>query len=225
MKNFYYHSCLLILVMLCQSCLTFDSQMQTGRMVKPGEYLLTAGYHLNIEHEDDGEEEVHGDFDLSALANGANFIVRRGFSSYFDLGGNFSLGVSSIEPRFSLFSGERFASALGLKWVFPTFSFDTPSLYRYKVAWYNSYEFLANLAVYVVPHVEWKLMGRDKTEYRGLSVGVVLGQENGLIIEATHAYAVKGEDPRSYQQFIIGYTWSLDKLADRFGVTEPSTGI
>ena len=191
--------------------------MQTGRMLRPGSYIFTAGYHLNIEHDDDGEEEVHGDFDLSALSNGANFIVRRGILSFFDLGANFSLGLSSIEPRFSVFAGERFASAFGVKWLFPTFSFDTPILYRYKLAWYSSYEFLPNLAVYAVPHVELKLMGREKAAYLGLSAGLVLGRENGFIIEASHAYAVKGEDPRSYQQIIIGYTWGLDKLAGRFG--------
>ncbi|MBI2601441.1 MAG: hypothetical protein HYW48_00145 [Deltaproteobacteria bacterium] len=207
------------------SCLSFDSQLQTGRLVKRGQYLVTVAGHILLEHEEDvAAKRLRNDFsddlDTSQPHTGLNVIIRRGINSYADLGLNISLGDSSVEPRASLFSGERFASAIGAKWLFRTNSIDEPHLHRIKLGWYNSVELLPTFALYVVPHWESKPFGETQEEWRGVSAGIVLGKENAWILESSYAVEVKGESPQSYEQVKLGYSFGLDKLQDKLETDE-----
>lgn len=202
------------------SCLSFDSQLQTGRMIKPGENIVTVAGHVLLEHEEDVRDkrlrnDFSDDLDNSQPHTGLNVIVRRGMNSWLDLGFNMSLGDSSVEPRASLYSGERFASAMGTKWLFRTNSVDEPQLHRVKLEWYNSFELLPTFAVYMIPHWELKPFGQSPEEWRGLSAGFLLGKDNGWIFESSYAVEVKGESPQSYEQVKLGYMFGLDKLEGR----------
>lgn len=209
-----------VFVLWNASCATNDSELQTARMVEPGLYTYTFGYQYLAEHDDDVWEKIRkndfsGDYNAANVSTGVNFLMRRGITENFDLALNTSLGKTSFEGRFALFNGTRFASAAGAKLVLPTFAIEVPTLYRYKLVWYNSYELLPNFAVYASPHIEWKPWGGRRLEYWGLSTGMVIGKDSGIVAEASYARATKGEDPLSYQQFIIGYTRGLDRLRGR----------
>ncbi len=201
------------------ACVSTDSALQTARMVEPGSNTYTFGYHYLTEHDDDVwskrlRNDYSDNFNSSSVATGANFLLRRGLWDGIDFGANLSFGVSSLEPRFALYNGKRFATALGTKLLFPTFSLDVPRLYHYKLAWYNSFELLPSFAIYAVPAIDWKPLGREK-EIRSITAGLVVGKDSGFVAEATYAYDVKGEDPKRSEQFIIGYTTGLDKLQGR----------
>lgn len=202
------------------SCMTHDSELQTARMVEPGENTFTFGYHYLAEHDDDvwnkrKENDFSQDYNAANVATGANILIRRGLTEYMDMGLNFSLGSSALEMRFALFNGERYASAFGAKWVVPALAIEVPNLYRYKFVWYNSYELLPNFAVYAAPHIEFKPNGNLKKQYRGISSGFFVGKDSGVVVEATYAQAVDCDDPVTYEQLIIGYTTGLDKLRGR----------
>ncbi len=193
--------------------------MHTARMLKPGTSTYAVGYHYLTEHDDDPwpkrrVNDFSDNFNASSVATGANFLWRRGLVQGVDLGLNTSFGTTSVEPRLALWNGERFASAIGTKLVFPTFSLDVPTLYRYKIAWYHSVELLPSFAVYAVPHFEWKPLGREK-QIVGFTAGLLVGKDSGVIAEATYAHDLRGEDPKTYEQFIIGYATGLENLEGR----------
>ncbi len=210
----------LVTISLLSSCATHDSEMQSARMVQEDKFTFTFAHQYLLEADNDiwnkiKKNDSSTDYNAMSVATGLSFLMRRGLTSYMDLGFNTSLGNSSLEPRFTVYNGKRYASALGTKFVFPTFALDVPTLYRYKVVWYNSYELLPNFTVYAAPHIEVKPFGGEKKQYRGISTGMIIGKDSGIVAEATYARATTGDDPKSLQQFMLGYTTGLDKLVGR----------
>ena len=208
------------LIFLLASCATNDSELTTGRIVEKGETTVTLGYQYLTEYDTDVWEQrrrydFSEDYNANAVAQGFNVLLRRSFFENMDFALNLSHGSSSGEARYGLWNGERFSTALGAKLLLPTYAFDVPTLYRYKLVWYNSYELLPNFALYAAPHIEWKPFGGVKRQYRGISGGFVVGKDTGIVVEAVYAKAQFGDDPKSYEQFTIAYTTGLDKLRGR----------
>lgn len=212
---------LLCLTLLLSSCITLESSMQTARPVKKDETSYGFAGHLLLEHEKNVLEkrkknDQSNDFDQSDAHTGLSAHARRGLGYGLDVGGQLSLGQSFLESRYSFFNRERYASALGLKLAFPTFSIDEPSTYWIALSSTHSYEFFDNLALYITPQYSRKLYGDGEfREWLGSSLGLMFGKNRAFIYEWTYQQSVAFPH-KSLEDLKIGYISNLNKFEHRY---------
>lgn len=208
------------------SCITANSSLQGGRVLKNGETSKGVSLSFYAEYEE-GVIERRSDKDLGSNYNpfensphfGLDLFAAHGLGHGFEVNGFTGLGMTAINGKYSLFSGEQYALSTGLGAMFPTLSWDYIETYIGTFALYNSYDFLENLSIYANP-----IFFYDPGVYRdslktGASLGLVFGKSNGLILEWSIYETVRSNVRTSVEHFNIGLVSNLNGLDGRNSVT------
>lgn len=207
------NSTLFVSFLLLTSACASMSTLQTARTLKPGEAQSTFGGGVFQSSEigsTDGSASAK--FQLPYL----EYTYRQGLSDKVDAGLKVTLiGTLSLDAKYSLYAGEKFAAAVGAGAGYMSYSTGSgEQKNEYKiidlmVPVILSYDFTPKFSIYTSPrYLQRSISGASSssTGFAGAAVGLKMGQTSGAFIEVASYKDTKSSDGMT--QANVSWFWT-----------------